>query len=320
MNESVRFHFRWGYSQRIGVSYSIPYINKNQKEGLSFSVSYSRNREILYDISESKQLLYQDKDNFVRREMYYGFRYTRRSEFYNTSSFSAEFRYNNIADSVALKNPDYLGDGKTTQQLLALSWQFRRDRRDYKIYPLKGYLLEFDVVKNGFGILRNEPNLMLLASQFKYFQPLSKRWYAAGSIRGKLTGQSEAPYFNQRGLGFGNEFVRGYEYYVVPGQNYFLGKTTLKFALLPTQVIILPFIPLEKFRTIPYAIYLNANFDAGWVRDRQFHQKNPLANEWLYGYGVGIDYVSYYNLVLRLEYSLNKFGEDGFFLHFSAPI
>jgi len=320
MNESVRLQFRWGYAQRLGLFYSIPFINKNQDEGLTFGLTYSRNREAGYFISESKQLLYKDDERFVRQEIYGGIRYTRRKGFYNTGSFTMEYRYNSIADTVAALNPEYLGEGKTRQELFTLAWQFRRDRRDYKVYPLKGYLFDFDVVKNGTGFTKNEPNLLYLQSHIKYFRQLAPRWYAASSVKGKLSGRSDAPYFNQRGFGFGNDFVRGYEYYVIPGQNFFLSRNSLKFALVPTQVISLPFTILEKFRTIPYAFYLNANFDAGFVRDRQFAENNPLANEWQFGYGVGLDYVTYYNLVFRVEYSFNKFGEQGFFLHFTAPI
>ena len=320
MNEALRFQFRWGYSQRIGLSYTIPFINKNQQEGISLGAAYSRNREVGYYVEDSKQLLYKDDENFVRKEIYGGIRYTRRQGFYNTSNFTVEYRYNHIEDTVAALNPVYFGSGRTVQQLISIAWMFRRDRRDYKIYPLKGYLLDFEVVKNGTGLLENEPDLLYLSTNVKYFKQLEKRWYFASSVKGKLSGQSDAPYFNQRGFGFGNDFVRGYEYYVVPGQNYVLTRNTIKFALVPTQIISLPFSVLEKFRTIPYALYLNANFDCGYVRDRQFEKDNPLSNKWQFGYGAGIDYVTYYNLVFRVEYSFNKFGENGFFLHFTAPI
>ena len=318
-NETLKFQFKWGYSQRIGIFYTIPYINKNQKEGLSFGYAYGRNREVGYKVENSKQLLYDDK-NFVRKEIYGGFKYSRRSGYYNTSSISLEYRYNTINDTVAILNPDYLGNGKTSQSLITIAWMFRRDMRDFKVYALKGYLLDFEVVKNGVGLLENEPDLLYLQSNLKVFRQLAKRWYIATSLKGKLSGQSFAPYFNQRAFGFGNDFVRGYEYYVVPGQNFILSRNSFKFALLPTRVISLPFSKLEKFRTIPYAFYLNANFDMGYVYDRQFELDNPIGNTWQIGYGFGIDYVSYYNLVMRLEYSFNKFGENGFFLHFTAPI
>src|SRR5688572_2879802 len=318
-NETLKLQFRWGYSQRIGFSYSIPYINKNQKEGMSFGFAYGRNREVGYRVEESKQLLYQHED-FVRREIYGGTRYTQRTGYYNSFFFSAEYRYNTIADTVAILNPEFFGKGRTTQELITISWLLRRDRRDYKVYPLKGFLFEFEAVKNGLGLMRNEPDLLYFVSTYKYYHQISDRWYFASGIKGKLSGQSVGPYYNQRGFGFGNDFIRGYEYYVVPGQNFILNRNSLKFALVPTHVITLPLPLLEKFRTIPYAFYLNANFDTGYVRDRQFEDDNPLSNSFHFGYGLGIDYVTYYNLVFRIEYTFNKFGENGFFLHFTAPI
>ena len=319
-NETLKLQFKWGYSQKIGLSYSIPFINKNQQESISISTSYSRNREAGYKVEDSKVLLYKDEENFVRKEIFGGIKYTQRRGFYNTSSFSVEYRYNQIEDTITKLNPEFFGAGNSIQQLISIAWMFRRDRRDFKVYALKGYLFDFEMVKNGIGLLENEPDLLYLSSTIKYFKPLSTKWYFASSIKGKLSGQSDAPYINQRGFGYGNDFIRGYEYYVVPGQNYVLTRNSIKFALVPTQILSLPFNVLEKFRTIPYAFYLNANFDMGYVRDRQFKQDNPLANKWQFGYGLGIDYVTYYSLVFRLEYSFNKFGENGFFLHFTAPI
>ena len=260
-NETLKLQFKWGYSQKIGLSYSLPFINKNQQESISFSTSYSRNREAGYKVEDSKVLLYKDEENFVRKEIFGGIKYTKRRGFYNTSSFSVEYRYNQIEDTITKLNPDFFGEGNSIQQLISIAWMFRRDRRDFKIYALKGYLFDFEMVKNGIGLLENEPDLMYLSSTIKYFKPLSTKWFFASSIKGKLSGQSDAPYYNQRGFGYGNDFIRGYEYYVVPGQNYVLTRNSVKFALVPTQILSLPFNVLEKFRTIPYAFYLNANFD-----------------------------------------------------------
>ncbi len=319
-NESLRFLVRWGYTRRVGLYYNIPYINKNQEEGLSLGITYSRSREVPYNVNESKLVFYNNPNKFVREEINTFLMYTHRKGFYNSNIFSVEYRQNNLSDTVAKLNPDFLGDGANNQQVLSFAWTFRRDRRNFKIYPLKGYLFQFEAVKHGIGLMSNEPNLLYFTSYFKYFKPLNERFYAAAMVQGKLSGRSFAPYFNQRGFGYKDELVRGYEYYVVPGQNYILGRSTLKFALLPTRNVRANFVPLEKFRNIPFAFYLNVFGDAGYVRDRQWPELNPIGNEWEFGYGVGIDYVTYYSLVFRLEYSFNKFGENGFFLHFTAPI
>jgi hypothetical protein len=320
MNETVNFIFKWGYTENIGLNYIIPYINRNREEGIGIKATYNRDKEVIYSVEDSKPLRYNGNSKFVKKEASFALSYFRRKGYYKTSTFFAEYRTVSVTDSVELLNPNYLKPNATSQQMLTFSWLYRRDFRDLKVYPLKGYLFDFEVTKQGFGMLPDEPSLLYFAAQYKMYRKLAKRWYAAGSVKGKLSGQSTQPFFSMKGLGFNNDFVRGYELYLVPGQNYMLTKTNLKFALLPTRVIEIPGVPLEKFRKIHYAFYLNAFFDVAYVRDRQYMAQNPVANDYHYGYGLGLDYVTYYNLVFRLEYSINKFGDKGFFLHFTAPI
>ena len=79
-------------------------------------------------------------------------------------------------------------------------------------------------------------------------------------------------------------------------------------------------LPFNKFNTFHYALYAGIFGDAGYVDDNRYAQKNPLANSFLYGYGAGIDYVTYYDIVFRFEYSFNKMLEHGFFVSFNAGI
>jgi hypothetical protein len=58
----------------------------------------------------------------------------------------------------------------------------------------------------------------------------------------------------------------------------------------------------------------------GYISDTRDNVLNPLANDLLVGYGLGIDLVTYYDWVIRFEYSFNKKGESGFFIHFMPSI
>ena len=181
-------------------------------------------------------------------------------------------------------------------------------------------MFEIEILKQGIGALKHEPAILTLTSAYRRYWELTPRWHFASGIRGKLSGQTDSPYFNQRALGFGGEYIRGYEYYVINGQNYALFKSNLKFTLLPTKILLIKFLNTAKFNRMPNTFFINAFFDAGYVRDRQFGKYNPLSNSWQYGYGLGLDYLTYYDIVFRVEYSINRMGERGFFLHFSAPI
>ena len=114
--------------------------------------------------------------------------------------------------------------------------------------------------------------------------------------------------------------MRGYELYVMDGQSYALFKSNVHFQLFNGNRISLPFIPKEQFSETLLRVYAGAHFDVGYVDDRLYFRVNPLNNEWQYGGGIGLDFVTYYDLVLRVEYSRNKLGEGGIYLHFTKPI
>ncbi|MEO8149251.1 MAG: hypothetical protein ABI723_16515 [Bacteroidia bacterium] len=311
---------RFGYSQKFAFNYVIPYLNRAQENGLNLMGGYNRNHEISYTLTDSKLTFYKNEDIYVRKEYYGLVRYTHRDRIYNYASFGVEYRFSSIADTVAKLNDRYFVNGTTFEQFIALGYKWSRDMRDYKIYSLHGYYFDAEVNKVGLGILKNEPNLLFITSSFKNTNEISRRWHLGYSIKGRICGQSEAPFYNQRALGYQNDFVRSYEYYVINGQSFALAKTNLKFSLVPQRIFYLGAIGSDKFNTIPYAFYLNAFCDVGYVRDKVFAETNPLANQFLPGYGLGIDFVTYYNIVIRLEYSFNKFGENGFFLHFTNAL
>jgi hypothetical protein len=54
----------------------------------------------------------------------------------------------------------------------------------------------------------------------------------------------------------------------------------------------------NKFKALQYAFYLNIFADWGYVTNR-FTENNPYNNKNLFSWGVGIDFVTYYDMVLR---------------------
>jgi len=127
-------------------------------------------------------------------------------------------------------------------------------------------------------------------------------------------------------LGYGRETVRSYEYYVADGQHYILLKSNLKFSLLPEKVVKIGFINTTKFNTVPLALYLTAFADAGYVYNIRHNQTeyrlkgNTLENTVLAGMGMGLDFTTYYDIVIRIEGALNRLGQTGLFINFIAPI
>ena len=77
--------------------------------------------------------------------------------------------------------------------------------------------------------------------------------------------------------------------------------------------------PLEQFRHFPYAFYLKSYFDIGYASNTQNYEGNQfLADKLLFGGGLGLDIVTMYDIVVRLEYSWNSIGDNGFFFHIES--
>ena len=219
---------------------------------------------------------------------------------------------------MCLRDWDYFDGAADATQYLTLGYSLIWDRRDVRIYPRQGHLAELRVDRYGLGLLSEAaPDITTLYATVKRWWRPHDRVTVALSLRGKQT-FGTPPYYVQEGLGY-NYQVRGYEYYVVDGEAFAMGRANFVFQLIKPRDYYIEEIPLEPFRTLHVALYLNAYADAGRVWDGRYAEANFLANEWLSGAGFGLDLVTSYDQVVRAEYTFNALGESGFFLHFSQP-
>jgi hypothetical protein len=319
--ERLEIYTRFGYDEKYQILYQIPYVNKKQTLGLGFSGGWAQNHEIAYNSVDNKEVyfksesVYPQKVYFARSEAYY------RKGIHNLHLWQLSFINQQVSDSVLIYNPDYNFGPSNTNQYFSIFYQYRSDFRDYRQYPLKGYYFDIQVEKKGLGFFDDPAvNAFNLKVNYRKFFKLNGRFFWASGITAKTTPFYDQPYSYQQGMGYGRDFVRGYEYYVVDAQHYALLKNNFKFELVPTKVLNLNFIPTDKFSKLYYAFYLNLYSDIGYAVDNRDITTNPLANQYLVGYGIGLDFMSYYDFVIRFEYSFNIQGESGFFIHFMPSI
>ena len=81
----------------------------------------------------------------------------------------------------------------------------------------------------------------------------------------------------------------------------------------------MPYVKMSQFNKSHYSIYIGIFSDMGYVFDNQNNSQNSLSNLLQWGNGISLDYVTYYDKLLRIEFSINHLGEKGVFLHFSNP-
>ena len=317
-SEVLQFQFINGYTRRLGINYTVPYINRKQNIGLSAGIFFSRNHEITYDTKNNKLLFFKDQDRFPRNDFSTYVSINKRKGIYQYFFTSVEYRRNITLDTVLSLNPDFFINQSTTQQGLSISWKYRFDKRDYKPYPMRGVYFEFDVFRSGFATMKNEPDLTSFSAGIRKYVKLNEKFNFSGMLKARITQLSKAPFYNQKAIGYGQDYIRGYDYYVINGQNFFLIKSQFKYTLMKNRVYKMGLIKTEKFNKIPIAMYLNAFGDGGYVSDRFYNATNTLTNSFQYSYGVGFDYVTYYDLVFRVEYAINRLNERGFFFRVGA--
>ena len=314
--EQLGFVFQLGYSKKIGFFYDVPYTEKHQNFGFGAHSSYFQNYEVVYGTNRNKRLF--TRPTGKSKEEWYNALYLKyRNKIFVSHQLMAVFQDVMVEDSVVINNANYFGDSESRMKSLGLKYVFKDYHRDNASYPLKGYFLQAEFQHNGFSLFSNQ-SFTKIEAEVKKFDMIWRDFYWASSAKGKFTFQEFQSYYFQNMLGY-NDFVRGYEYYVIDGKYALLLKSNIKYKITSSKKTMLPLVRNPGISNFHYAFYLNAFVDVGFVGDDYF-VNNLLANNTMVGYGVGLDFVTYYDKVIRVDFSTNKLNEVGFFLHFVQPI
>ncbi len=312
----------FGYTQNLYLSYRVPAINREQSLGLGGDISFSRNREVNYATEDNKQAFYKDESKFLLRRFKAGASLFLRPGLRTHHMFSLEFQQNKVDNYIAEElNPDYFLDGRTFQRFFTIRYYYSFENRDVRFYPWSGNYFDFDLIKDGLGVFSDRDALTLRVRYDHHF-PLSKRFSfaASGQAQTNLIRTKQAYLFN-RAIGFNGYDIRGYEYYVIDGLDLLILKSSLHFFLWDTKLNFGKLMPIKAFREMPLRFYLTLNNDAGIANDPYGDDaQNTLNKQWLWGGGLGLNIVLFYDKVFRLEYSMNQFNERGLFFHLDFNI
>ena len=316
--EKLNFKIKLGYQQEVTLLYEKPYLNRRKTIGAGTLISLSRQRETGY-ITEKDKLEYIRADDFMLHTTDLSAFVRWRPDIHYSHTLQLRYNKLSISDSLMELNPLYTHNQKQNPQFFELSYLIRADFRDQRSYPLKGWYAEALLAKTGLS-QADDYDYFSAKLILRGYHEFSRNWHLAGSFTGRLISDVDLPYYLSQALGYKRDYVRGYEYYVADGRNFWLAKLNLKYTLIRPAIKKLNWPPTEKFNTIPYALYLSAFADAGEVWPEVESVSNSLSGRFLRGLGVGLDFVTYYDKVFRAEFSANGRGETGFFLHFMAAI
>lgn len=314
-NDKLKVYFITGYTRQIQFSYEQPYADKTLKHGYGIYTSYSTAKEINHNTidNEQKFIPMQGGDSglfkgqVLNKLFNVGVSYSYRPAIRTRHSVRLSYNTNKIDEAVALSNPKYFNNDRRNVAYPELNYTLEYNNVDYVAYPLKGFIGDANLTRRG---INKDMNLWQLNAKGTRGWQLSNKTFYGLQAYGVLKLPFNQPYYNQRMFGYGDFYLRGLENYVIDGVAALMVRNTFRAQVYNFSI------PYSKTSDrIPFRFYAKVYGDMGYSYNKNFPQ-NSLVNRMLYTAGAGLDIVTLYDVVFRLEYSCNQLGQKGLFLHF----
>lgn len=315
-NDKLKAKLQFGYTPKQEFEYRFPFLDRRQRFGLTTGFFHSSNKEAAYGtVANREQFVRIDERKMMER--YRGaVRLVYRPSILLRHEMDVVYQHVK-ADSqfVADYNPNLFRNGGTTHEAVTLRYVFEYDNRNIKIFAEKGIRVLLETEKVGFGQQADE-NLFKSNALFEGNVTTGRRFQHRFTLSGKYSWiRSRPSYMHYQALGYGQNYIRGYELYLVDGLDFVLGKYQFALKLFDEKITLGEWIPMTAFREMPFRVFLSLHAETGYVNDPYTGDVNPLANRMLSGGGLGVQVLLYHNMLFDFNYSGNHLGEWGFFIH-----
>lgn len=314
--EEVNIKILAGYRNYVNMNYEVPYFNRKKTWGIIISTLLSSQKEISYKTIENSQRFFYYHEPLLKiGEVKIAA--IHRPGIHFSHSFYIQYLDLKFHDTLQLLNRDYYGK-VNNPSFIGLSYLLKIDYRDKRAYSQNGFYMESELSllsepKTGYNQSSNRSSL-------RGYYSLAKRFIIAAELTSKFTLPLNKPYYLQNALGYDRSYIRGYEYLVIEAPHYFIGKYNFRYRVFQEKFLEIPFVRSKKFNKIPISFFAGPHFDMGIAWPQLEVNSNTLQNKFLKGYGIGIDVVTYYDKVFRIEYSFTNQKTSGLFIHFMAAI
>ena len=317
MNETLKLKIRLGFLNEVELYYKSS--DHNNKPSWGSIQNYNSNNQVTYSILNNEPINFRLNNSFIQQKWSSRVFVNYRHNFFHRHRLTVGYNSYRVKDTLVRLNPNYLLNGNTSLFYLSLGYTYNYDKRNNKAYPLKGNMAECSIVQSGLGLITDAYSNFSVDARFQQYGQVGGRFYYGWNLGGKVNTAKYKPFIINSELGY-KEFLNGYEYNVIDGSNFAYSKQKISFELIPQKTAHLNFINLNQFSKIHYALYLKAFVDAGYVYNENPHFSNTLSNTFLHSYGVGLDLVTYYDKVLSINYSVNKLGINGVYVHLNLAM
>jgi outer membrane protein assembly factor BamA len=305
LNHTAKTTIGTGYTNTLGFEYKAPYIDARKRIGFKLDVHRKLNNEIRYGVIENKEQFFRSDETLVTKTSgFLGFIF--RPGLYTRHQLSVNYSNIDISDTVlsALLNPNYLFEQLTEQQLTTFQYLVSYDNRNNKLLPLSGIYANI-----GLAVTQGDQSFTTVGFDLNFYRPLPlPRMYSGLSYVYQDVLNKTLPYALNKAIGVKNN-VRGYEQYLFLGDQFAILRAELRYLIIPERDVSLKYMPVKAYKTMPIESYISAFYDQAQVI-------NDGIQTDIYGFGIGVNTLIYYDKVIRFEYSWNHWNRSGIKLHF----
>ena len=297
-----------GYTQQAILRYQFPYFDKKLQYRIGLGMQYFTQKEINTSTNFDQQIFYKT-EAVIQKGFRSNINFLYRPNLYERHNFQIGVGQNEISDSAFFIQPAFLPSLSKSFNYIDFSFAYTKVKFDYNAYPTNGAATEIAAYH------RFSDRSDLSSFQFRkvWASPLTKNSFVLLESNSIIKLLPNHNYTDGRLMGYGNLQMNGLEYYVIDGNagsllkaewHYALGGFTLK------NLIAKKILP-----EIKYKFWFKAFTNLGYVYADRPINYTKLSNTLLRTAGLGLDIVSIYDFVLKIDYSLNQLGDKGLYLH-----
>ena len=297
-----------GYTHQAILRYQIPFIDKKLQWGVGAGLQYYTQKEINFTTIADKQVFYKS-DKILRDGFRGNANLTYRPNLFERFNIQFGLGEENITSEAFAKAPNLLPTFSKSMRYADFTLGYSKTKFDYNAYPTKGASTDFSWYQ------RIADKAPFTSFQFRKIlvHPFNQTNFIYTESNSQIKFLANQNYLDQRLLGYGNLQMSGLEYYIVDGNAASIGKLAFHHKL---GTITLRNPVTKKFlQEVKYHFWLKLFTQMGYVYSEKPLNANKLSNTLLRTAGIGVDIISIYDFVFKIDYSVNQLGDKGLYLH-----
>jgi outer membrane protein assembly factor BamA len=307
-NDKLKINLMNGYTKQLSVQYYGLFLDNELKWSTNIGFSIGKNREVNYMTMNDKLVPFKDNNEYLRSFFTWFAQVNYRPAIKTTHTFGVGYNYEDFADTIHKLNPAF----SAQPHLIRYSEVFYRLAYfdvDFIPYPKKGRIAEITLKKKG---LAEAVNLWQLTAKGSQTWPMKNDFFFNLSTVATIKLPFKQPYVTNNFIGYDDQYMQGYEYYVIDGVAGGYTKATITRPIFD-RLFRLP-IKSKRLSQIPLKLFAKTFVNAGYVYNETPGQ-NELTNKFLYSAGIGLDVIVFTDFIIKIEWSFNRLGENGLYLH-----